>query len=393
MRLALLLRVPVVGDVDLAAEHGLDAFVPGCLVEIDRAGERAVVGQRDGRHLELGSALREVRDPARAVEDRVLGVDVEVDERRFGHGRSSLAPCPEGALTPWCDTPDVRRSRLVPLALVVTLLLAVVAIAARGRPLGTRAGNGGALPPSFWDYTYTTIVIVVVPLFVTGLIAGFYVRRQSGMRRNYWHSLLRMLVIYFALVALELLLFRHFPLPHLHPQRHGPQEPGSGLGGAQNQGHHHSIGSRALHFRWDELLVFLGLLLLAAMIAVRLSRRDPRTPSEVAPEILAAALDESIDDLRTDADLRRAIIAAYARMETALAAAGVRRHPAEAPLEYLELALLCLDTSAEAVRRLTDLFEWARFSHHEPEPSMRDEAVDALIAVRDELRASELTPA
>jgi hypothetical protein len=42
------------------------------------------------------------------------------------------------------------------------------------------------------------------------------------------------------------------------------------------------------------------------------------------------------------------------------------------------------------VHRLTDLFEWARFSHHEPEPWMRDEAVEALIAVRDELRASEL---
>jgi hypothetical protein len=126
---------------------------------------------------------------------------------------------------------------------------------------------------------------------------------------------------------------------------------------------------------------------------VRLRRRDQRSASETAPEVLAAALDESLDDLRTDPDLRRAIIAAYARMETALAAAGVRRHPAETPLEYLERVLLSLHTSADAVRRLTGLFEWARFSHHEPEPSMRDEAVDALIAVRDELRASELTPA
>ena len=122
------------------------------------------------------------------------------------------------------------------------------------------------------------------------------------------------------------------------------------------------------------------------------SRREPRTRPETA-EALAAALDESLDDLRTDPDLRRAIIAAYARMETALAAAGIPRHPAEAPLEYVERALLSLDTSAEAVRRLTELFEWARFSHHEPEPSMRDDAVDALIAVRDELRASELVPA
>ena len=52
-----------------------------------------------------------------------------------------------------------------------------------------------------------------------------------------------------------------------------------------------------------------------------------------------------------------------------------------------------LAMNADAVRTLTDLFEWARFSHHEPEPSMRDDAVDALVAVRDELRASELIPA
>jgi hypothetical protein len=109
--------------------------------------------------------------------------------------------------------------------------------------------------------------------------------------------------------------------------------------------------------------------------------------------VLAAALDQSLDDLRSDPDLRRAIIAAYARMETALGAAGLPREPAEAPFEYVERALLTLDTSAAAVRKLTDLFVWARFSQHEPEPSMRDEAVDALVAVRDELRASELVPA
>ena len=125
------------------------------------------------------------------------------------------------------------------------------------------------------------------------------------------------------------------------------------------------------------------------------ARRAPRLfrPRPEAEEALAAALDESLDDLRTDPDLRRAIIAAYARMEVALGVAGIPRRPAEAPLEYVERALLTLEASAGAVRRLTDLFEWARFSHHEPEPSMRDEAVDALVAVRDELRAAELTPA
>ena len=67
-------------------------------------------------------------------------------------------------------------------------------------------------------------------------------------------------------------------------------------------------------------------------------------------------------------------------------APGCARRPSEAPLEYLERALTTLDTSSAGVRRLTVLFEWAKFSQHEPEPEMRDEAIDALVAVRDELR-------
>jgi hypothetical protein len=285
----------------------------------------------------------------------------------------------------------MTRSRFVPLALAVTLLLAVVAVAARGRPLGSGAGGHRGLPSAFWDYTYTTIVILVVPLVLTGLLAASYIRRRQGKPRSYWQSLFRSLAIFAAILALELLL-----LPRLHFQFHmlHPQDSAPAFGPGHNRANHPATGTQSVHFRWDELAVLLGLLVVAgAIIFARLSRGDPRKASEVAPEALAAALDESIDDLRADPDLRRAIVAAYARMETALAAAGVPRHVAEAPLEYLERVLLSLDTSADAVRRLTDLFEWARFSHHEPEPSMRDDAVDALIAVRDELRASELTPA
>ena len=280
---------------------------------------------------------------------------------------------------------------------MVTLLLAVVAIAARGRPLGSGGGGHGGLPLSFWDYLFTTVVILVVPLFVAGLfVAAFIRRQQSGRKPNYWQSMLRLLVLYAVILGLELLVVRHLHLSR-HLTLHQPGETETDLlSPGQNQAHHHHPAeSRSPHFRWDELVVILGVLLAVAagvFIAVRRSRSEPRTRPETA-EALAAALDESLDDLLTDPDLRRAIIAAYARMETALAAGGLPRHPAEAPLEYVERALLSLDTSAGAVRRLTELFEWARFSHHEPEPSMRDDAVDALVAVRDELRASELVPA
>jgi hypothetical protein len=288
----------------------------------------------------------------------------------------------------------VSRSRLVPLALAVTLLLAVVAVAARGRPLGSRGGSGGTLPFSFWDYTYTTIVIVVVPLLLAGAVAVALIRRREGKRRPFWQSLLRSLVICGLLVALEVLVLRHLNLSHLHPHGFAQKTRTDLIRPGQNHGHPNTTGTHSLRFRWDELVIVLGLLVVAgAILYARRPRRDPTAPDEIAPEALAAALDESLDDLRSDPDLRRAIVAAYARMETALAAAGIPRRPAEAPLEYLERALLSLDASADSIRRLTDLFEWARFSHHEPEPSMRDDAVDALIAVRDELRASELTPA
>ena len=76
----------VVRDVDLAADNRLDSLLSGLPVQLDGARQRPVVGERDGRHVELGGPLRQVRDPARPVEDRVLGVDVKVDERRVGHG-------------------------------------------------------------------------------------------------------------------------------------------------------------------------------------------------------------------------------------------------------------------------------------------------------------------
>ncbi len=287
----------------------------------------------------------------------------------------------------------MSRNRVVPLALAVTLLLAVVAIAARGRPLGSGGGGKGGLPLSFWDYVFTTIVIVaVVGLLVLGL-GALFARSSPGKRRDYFQQhMIRTLAAFAVIAMLGVILVRHHMLPHLHlPAQKGQISPTGKAPGRPS-----IADTRSPRLRWDEIAIVLGLILVVAGIfGVSSARRRPRLfgPRSEAPDALAAALDESIDDLRADPDLRRAIIAAYARMEAALAVAGIARRPAEAPLEYLERALLKLDASADSVRRLTDHFEWARFSHHEPEPSMRDDAVDALVTVRDELRASELAPA
>jgi uncharacterized protein DUF4129 len=279
---------------------------------------------------------------------------------------------------------------------VVTALLAVVAIAAHGRPLGSRAGTGSGLPATFWDYVFTTFLILEVLLALVAVVGLFLFRRDPDQRRPYHSRTIRSLALLLVVAALVTFFGRHLNLNHLL-HRHGSTTTTAattpvGKGGKGKR--QRPPGPSRVQFRWDELAIVLGLLVSLGVLAAATRRRlVPPIQRARAPEVLAAALDESLDDLRADPDLRRAIIASYARMETALAAAGLPRRPAEAPLEYVERALLTLDTSAAAVRTLTDLFEWARFSHHEPEPSMRDEAVDALVAVRDELRASELTAA
>jgi len=100
-------------------------------------------------------------------------------------------------------------------------------------------------------------------------------------------------------------------------------------------------------------------------------------------------VDESLDDLRAEPDPRRAVIAAYARLERVLAGYRLPRRPAEAPLEYLARMLDDLSVRPEAARRLTNLFERAKFSQHAVGPEMKDEAIDALETVRDDLLAAQ----
>ncbi len=272
------------------------------------------------------------------------------------------------------------------------MLLAVVAIAARGHPLGKDGGGGGGLPPSFWSFVFTTFLIVELLLVVAAVVGLFLFRRERVYVARYQPRTLRTLLIIILGAAFLTFVARHIDLHRLHAAGSSTTTTPRPLTTGKNQKPRPPVH---VHFQWEELVIVLVVLLALGVGAwVTRKRLGPGTRLHgPTPETLAAALDESLDDLRNDPDLRRAIIAAYARMEIALAAAGIARHPAEAPLEYVERALLTLDASASAVRRLTDLFEWARFSHHEPEPSMRDEAIDALVAVRDELRASVPAPA
>jgi hypothetical protein len=101
------------GHVHLAAEDGLDLLLLAGLVELDRAEHVAMIGEGHGAHpLGLG-ARHQVLDLERAIEQRVLRVDVEVDELGSHGGRTS--PCHtaltrrrKGERAPAPTAPEIR---------------------------------------------------------------------------------------------------------------------------------------------------------------------------------------------------------------------------------------------------------------------------------------------
>jgi hypothetical protein len=130
------------------------------------------------------------------------------------------------------------------------------------------------------------------------------------------------------------------------------------------------------------LLVLLTLGIFALMVLVALADRleawwagrgDPfRAPA--GPETLAAIQ----ADLRAEPDARRAIIRAYGRFERALAGARAPRAVWQTPAEFMRTALARFPRAAAPVRRLTALFEIARFSAHPLGIEARDAACDCL---------------
>ena len=77
--------VVLLADVKLAADDGFDPVLVSGIDEVDSAEDVAVIGHGHSRHAEFLDALTEFFYVAGAIEQGVVGVEVEVDE--LGHGR------------------------------------------------------------------------------------------------------------------------------------------------------------------------------------------------------------------------------------------------------------------------------------------------------------------
>ena len=261
------------------------------------------------------------------------------------------------------------NGRVVALAAALGALLAVVAAAA-AVSAPARDGPGQGLPPAVVAYAYGALFLVAlvgVPALVLLGIRELPEARRRG-RRGAWLTPLGLAGLVVVAVALS----------------------------ARSEGFAELLARIRIVERSPEQVEAARL---PEPAWLPWSSR-PRSPSAVSsssagarrrrgPSLadrLDAALALPLADLRAEPDVRRAIVAAFARLELALEAAGAPRAPGEAPLEYVGRVLAELDVPPGPAAELASLFEQAKFSLHPLGEPDRDAAIDALEAVREALR-------
>ena len=131
-------------------------------------------------------------------------------------------------------------------------------------------------------------------------------------------------------------------------------------------------------------LLALGAMTVALLLLFRKQKEE--WTGRALQQALLEELESGIDDLHGIADPREAVIACYSRMETVAQLAGIHAADSDTPFELLVRLLRQVRVSESSARRLTELFEEAKFSIRDIDEPMRREALDALTQVRDELR-------
>ena len=283
-----------------------------------------------------------------------------------------------------------RRLLLSGIALLT--LLALVAVASRAHRAGGGSGAAPQHPPTLAIEYFTSAMLVLLPFGALFCVWALFVRRREQLKsgQNNWRRTVALIAISMAFLAGALFAGGHglFPDGHkLLTHLRGSTPPVTHKGPKTDSPQSSVYSPR---FRLVPVVVLGSLALLFLASAGWVYLRKWRGSGALAQEAaLAAALDEvladSLDDLRGERDPRQAVIRTYARMEQTFAAYGVPREESETPQEYVERVLDQLRVSAYSVRRLAQLYGRAKFSVHEIDGRMKDDAIEALAGLRAEL--------
>ena len=285
--------------------------------------------------------------------------------------------------------PGPHWVRIVASCLVALILLLLVA--ALSRDAGDAAASGGPDLPSLAGVV-TVLSVVGVLVVVITLVGAL----RGGERRPGGRRLSRPPIFLVLALVVSMWLPTLFSLRQEEP----PEEAGAPVEAEAVDEVEVAEGDDRLPAS-PVVLAVVTALAAGGLLLARLLRPHAPEAAEDADHAgpggapgprdarrLVIGLDEVIDDLRRDPDPRRAVIRAWARLEDLLADHDLPRHPAEAPTRYVGRALEHLAASRQAVQTLTAAFERAMFSSHVIGPGDQLAAVDALVAVRDDLGVS-----
>ncbi len=272
--------------------------------------------------------------------------------------------------------------------LVVLALLGVVAVAATG---STQRGSDETRRPSdiVLDTFFSFALLALVPaaaLLVYGLMQRKAIAQEMASGRYKRSGILTFFVVCCLLGA-----FWYFVVPRRRNLFFEQEDETQELEILRPRPEQAEGDTYEPELAWIPILIVLGLAAIGIgfwMLAARRRARAFDPARDQLVEDVADVLDESLDDLRAEPDARRAVIAAYARLERTFAAAGHARLRQETAEEHVGRLLGKLEVDDRLVRRLTDLFARAKFSHHVVDETMKEEAISALAQIRDELRAA-----
>jgi len=282
-----------------------------------------------------------------------------------------------------------RSLRVASVLLALLVLLGVVAFASR---TGFGHASSTTPTPGYVNWAMSVFLILFVLMIPVAIYAysvqmrEFRVQNRRSMQYRAIRSLGIMFIV-FGLAAFIVYVRNHSDLFGFNSSlfQHGA---GNGKNGSGRAADHYTPT-----FQWPVL--WGSLALTVVLVAWFLWDRKQRAAQALElgeptiAEDVADSITDAIDDLESEPDARRAVIAAYARMEGVFGRHGLRRQASETATEYLQRILLGLTTRVEAVGRLTGLFEQAKFSDHPIDGRMKRDAIDALRTIRDDLRVAE----
>lgn len=134
------------------------------------------------------------------------------------------------------------------------------------------------------------------------------------------------------------------------------------------------------------LTAILLVLVVSSAAVVHILVTPDRSKSKAdRDEALARAIEAGIEDLENIADPRAAVIACYGGMLSFAEAAGFERDLSDTPSQALIRLFNAVRVDRAEARRLTELFERAKFSQHTIDDEMRREATAILGRIRETL--------